>query len=102
MSEVLLRHLASLLKRRRPYFSPLHTPPEDPNLANSAIQHFHDKLVHIKDRLKTAPGRAMGERRHQVVSLSPLHYQTVSPDYRTMQLLDFIASIDEEYEGKIP
>ncbi|KAL1670098.1 hypothetical protein GGF50DRAFT_43281 [Schizophyllum commune] len=62
---------------------PLHTPPGDPNLASSAIQHFHDKLVHIKDRLKTVPGRAMGERRHQV-------------------LLDFIASIDEEYEGKIP
>uniref|UniRef100_D8Q926 Uncharacterized protein n=1 Tax=Schizophyllum commune (strain H4-8 / FGSC 9210) TaxID=578458 RepID=D8Q926_SCHCM len=48
---------------------PLYTPADDPNLESSAIQHFHDKLVHIKDRLKTAPGQAMGERRHQVVSL---------------------------------
>lgn len=62
---------------------PLHTPPGDPQLDSSSIQHFHDKLVHIKDRLKTASGRAMGERRHQV-------------------LLDFMAAIEDEYEGKIP
>ncbi|KAL1742484.1 hypothetical protein HDZ31DRAFT_43125 [Schizophyllum fasciatum] len=62
---------------------PLHTPPDDPANDSSAVQHFHDKLVHIKDRLKTAPGRAMGETRHQV-------------------LLEFLASVDEEYEGAIP
>ncbi|THH27859.1 hypothetical protein EUX98_g6318 [Antrodiella citrinella] len=44
---------------------PLHTPAEDPAQDSSAIQHFHHKLLHIKDRLKTAPGKRMGEKRHQ-------------------------------------
>ena len=48
--------------------SALHAPPEDPALPSSAIQHFHDKLLHIKDRLKTNPGKAMGEKRHKLVS----------------------------------
>lgn len=47
---------------------PLHTPPDDPNQPNSALQHFHDKLLHIKGRLKTTPGQKMGAERHQVVS----------------------------------
>ncbi|KAF5341751.1 hypothetical protein D9611_001818 [Ephemerocybe angulata] len=46
---------------------PLHTPPADPRQPESALQHFHDKLVHIRGRLKTVPGRQMGEKRHQVV-----------------------------------
>jgi uncharacterized protein len=38
---------------------PLVTPAPD-----SAIQHFHDKLLHLKDMLKTDLGRRLGERRH--------------------------------------
>jgi hypothetical protein len=41
--------------------------PSDPNHKDSAIAHFHDKLLHIRERLKTAPGRKMGEKRHQFV-----------------------------------
>lgn len=49
-------------------FSALHAPPGDPAAPTSAIQHFHDKLLHIKDKLKTDPGKAMGVKRHQLVS----------------------------------
>ncbi|KAK7032269.1 hypothetical protein VNI00_013228 [Paramarasmius palmivorus] len=57
---------------------PLHTPTDDPALEVSAIQHFHDKLVHIKDRLKTAPGKELGQKRHKLI-------------------VDFVAAIDDEY-----
>jgi HD superfamily phosphodiesterase len=50
------------------FVSALHTPAEDSLHANSAIQHFHDKLLHIKDRLKTEPGKRMGAKRHGFVS----------------------------------
>ncbi|KAJ7270133.1 hypothetical protein B0H12DRAFT_1009246 [Mycena haematopus] len=46
---------------------PLHIPANDPLVNESAIQHFHDKLVLIRDRLKTVPGKALGEKRHSVV-----------------------------------
>ncbi len=39
---------------------PLHTPTDDPEQGETAIQHFHDKLLHIHQRLKTAPGKEMG------------------------------------------
>ncbi|KAK7057717.1 metal dependent phosphohydrolase [Favolaschia claudopus] len=58
---------------------PLHIPTTDPRVSECAIQHFHDKLVLIRDRLKTAPGKALGEKRHRV-------------------LLTFIESIEEEYD----
>ncbi|KAL0067881.1 hypothetical protein AAF712_005049 [Marasmius tenuissimus] len=48
-------------------FSPLYTSADDPSWDKSAIQHFHDKLVHIKDRLKTEPGKMLGEKRHKLV-----------------------------------
>lgn len=48
---------------------PLHTPADDPSQAKTAIQHFHDKLIHIHDRLKTRTGKLMGDKRHKVVSL---------------------------------
>ncbi|KAJ7082236.1 hypothetical protein B0H15DRAFT_889843 [Mycena belliarum] len=47
---------------------------------NSAIQHFHDKLILIRDRLKTEPGKVLGEKRHRV-------------------LVDFMASVEEEYDS---
>ncbi|KAF8150066.1 hypothetical protein B0H34DRAFT_732285 [Crassisporium funariophilum] len=61
---------------------PLHTPADDPDYVHTAIEHFHDKLLNIRDRLKTEPGKKMGDKRHQV-------------------LLDFLASIDEEYHGRV-
>ncbi len=56
---------------------PIHTPPHDPALGDSAVQHFYDKLIHIQERLKTEPGKLMGQKRHKLVgirrlSLSPL------------------------------
>lgn len=51
---------------------PLYVPEED-YASNkypkgySAIDHFYDKLLHIKERLKTDAGRAMGEKRHQTM-----------------------------------
>ena len=48
---------------------PLHIPPTDPSYGESAIGHFHDKLLHIRERLKTEAGRKMGEKRHQAVGL---------------------------------
>ncbi|KIO34676.1 hypothetical protein M407DRAFT_240506 [Tulasnella calospora MUT 4182] len=44
---------------------------------SSAIDHFYDKLLHIKERLKTDAGRALGEKRHQT-------------------MLNFLAAINEE------
>ncbi|KAJ6498019.1 hypothetical protein C8R47DRAFT_316224 [Mycena vitilis] len=57
---------------------PLHIPPGVFHEDESAIQHFHDKLVLIKDRLKTSPGKALGEKRHRV-------------------LVNFMESVEEEY-----
>ena len=51
-------------------FSALHAPNGDPLQTTSAIQHFHDKLLHIKDRLKTEPGKKMGQTRHDLVSVT--------------------------------
>lgn len=56
----------------------LHVPEGDADQADSAIQHFHDKLLHIRERMKTAPGKQMAEKRHKL-------------------LVDFMAAIDDEY-----
>ncbi|KAF7969194.1 hypothetical protein HWV62_27975 [Athelia sp. TMB] len=61
----------------------LYVPPSVSQHTTSTIEHFHYKLVHVKDRLKTEPGRRMGIKRHQVI-------------------VDFIQSVDEEYSAKIP
>lgn len=63
---------------------PLFVPPTSESadhlalINNSAIQHFHDKLLHIRDRIKTPLGKKMAERRHQA-------------------MLSFLQSVDEEY-----
>jgi len=57
---------------------PLHAPHGDPARTSSAVQHFHDKLLHIRDRLKTAPGKLLAEKRHKL-------------------MLDFLQAVDEEY-----
>ncbi|KAK7463395.1 hypothetical protein VKT23_006750 [Stygiomarasmius scandens] len=56
----------------------LHVPVGDTALETSAMQHFEDKLIHIKDRLKTRPGQELGEKRHRV-------------------LLDFMRSVEDEF-----
>ncbi|KAI0360016.1 hypothetical protein OH77DRAFT_1419401 [Trametes cingulata] len=58
---------------------PLHTPEDDPAHGESAIQHFYDKLLHIKDRLKTEPGKRLAEKRHTL-------------------MLEFLRAVEEEYE----
>ncbi|EAU83079.1 hypothetical protein CC1G_11163 [Coprinopsis cinerea okayama7 len=57
---------------------PLHTGADDPNVSDTAIQHFHDKLVHIRGLLKTELAKEMGDKRHKV-------------------LTDFLAAIEDEY-----
>ena len=81
-----------------PLRRPLHTPADDAVYAHTAIQHFHDKLLNIRDRLKTEAGKEMGNRRHQVVSTS--FSVTMKTTSIQLQLYNFLASIDEEYEGK--
>ncbi|KIY65164.1 hypothetical protein CYLTODRAFT_379842 [Cylindrobasidium torrendii FP15055 ss-10] len=63
--------------------SPLYTDANDPALPQSGVQHFYDKLVHIHQRLKTEPGRAMGEARHTVI-------------------LNFLQAIEQEAQCVIP
>ncbi|KAF7312491.1 HD domain-containing protein [Mycena indigotica] len=63
---------------------PLHVPITSPDalISNSAIGHFHEKLVLIRDRLKTEPGRLLGEKRHSV-------------------LVAFMDSVEEEYHNTL-
>lgn len=49
----------------------LHASNGDPIQPKTAIQHFHDKLLRIRERMKTVPGKEMAEKRHQVVRVSP-------------------------------
>ncbi|QRW18465.1 hypothetical protein RhiXN_03389 [Rhizoctonia solani] len=62
---------------------PLHAPLDDSQISETSIQHFHDKLLHIKDRLKTPQGRELGAQRHQL-------------------MLQFLDAVDKEYEVVIP
>ncbi|KAI0073455.1 hypothetical protein K474DRAFT_193312 [Panus rudis PR-1116 ss-1] len=57
----------------------LHTPPGDPAHESSAIQHFHDKLLHIRERLKTEEGKRLAEKRHKL-------------------MCDFLDAIEKEYD----
>ncbi|PAV16245.1 metal dependent phosphohydrolase [Pyrrhoderma noxium] len=44
---------------------PLYVPSQDPAFEQSAVGHFHDKLLKIKERLKTEMGKKLGEERHK-------------------------------------
>ncbi|KAJ9125266.1 hypothetical protein QFC22_000221 [Naganishia vaughanmartiniae] len=53
---------------------PLYVPADGQNVDaqkalvdSSAIQHFHDKLLHIKDRMKTPLGKQEAQRRHETM-----------------------------------
>ncbi|KAI5116658.1 hypothetical protein M0805_004919 [Coniferiporia weirii] len=58
---------------------PLYTPLEDAQHRESAVAHFHDKLLKIKERLKTEPGKKLGEERHTL-------------------MLTFLDALDKEYD----
>ncbi|TFK84253.1 hypothetical protein K466DRAFT_553814 [Polyporus arcularius HHB13444] len=60
----------------------LHVPRDDPSYDSSAVAHFYDKLLHIREHLKTEPGRKLAEKRHQL-------------------MVDFLSAIDEEYDVRI-
>ncbi|KAF8307752.1 hypothetical protein DL93DRAFT_2087733 [Clavulina sp. PMI_390] len=68
--------------------TPLHFPPAPATTSDEAaprdsvIQHFHDKLLHIKDRMKTGPGKKMAEKRHAF-------------------MLSFLSAVDDEYDNTI-
>ena len=59
----------------------LHAPEGDPRHEASTVQHFYDKLLHIKDRMKTEPGKRAAERRHKLVwklsNLSKQHFELI-------------------------
>ncbi|OJA19982.1 hypothetical protein AZE42_04210 [Rhizopogon vesiculosus] len=59
---------------------PLHAPS---GRLDTAVQHFYDKLLHIQERLKTEPGKAMGAKRHQF-------------------MVDFLNSVQDEYVAEAP
>jgi len=61
---------------------PLHAPADDPVHDDTAIQHFHDKLLHIRERLKTEPGKRLAEKRHRL-------------------MLDFLSAVDSEYNAEL-
>lgn len=46
---------------------PLHAAVDDPAREDTAVQHFYDKLLHIREQLKTAPGKIMADKRHKFV-----------------------------------
>ncbi|OBZ72054.1 Uncharacterized protein YpgQ [Grifola frondosa] len=56
----------------------LYVPTDDAAYASCAIEHFHDKLLHIRERLKTEPGKQLAEKRHNL-------------------MLNFLRAVDEEY-----
>ncbi|KAG6840582.1 hypothetical protein C0991_005722 [Blastosporella zonata] len=49
---------------------PLYAPANDPKQPQCAIQHVHDKLIHIQDRLKTEYGKRLAAKRHQLWLIS--------------------------------
>lgn len=66
---------------------------------SSAIDHFYDKLLHIKERLKTDTGRAMGEKRHQTVNrdfAESFAQLFADGDTYVKQMLNFLAAVNEE------
>lgn len=78
----------------------LHAPHGDPVQPATAIQHFHDKLLHIRERMKTEPGKQMAEKRHKFVRLFSLTGLNIHGTDASSKMLDFLEAIDEEYDDK--
>jgi uncharacterized protein len=83
---------------------PLHVPTgSETAFADNAIHHFYDKLLLIKDRLKTEVGKLMGEKRHRMVGIEiPWAMFHLSTDLIAKKMLDFLKAVEEEYDGVIP
>ncbi|KAF8591046.1 hypothetical protein K439DRAFT_1327735 [Ramaria rubella] len=62
---------------------PLHVPQDNAAVKSSAIQHFYDKLLNIKERLKTESGKRLGEHRHQV-------------------MVQFLGAVEQEFNVDVP
>ena len=77
--------------------SALHVPDGEADRPESAIQHFQDKLLHIRERMKTAPGKQMAEKRHQLVRAAYPFLPLLLMPMAFIQLVDFLAAIDDEY-----
>lgn len=77
-------------------FSPLHAPP---GRLDTAVQHFYDKLLHIQERLKTEPGKAMGAKRHQLVGDTA--YSTRLAD-KFEKMVEFLNAVQDEYNAEAP
>ena len=55
---------------------PLHAAADDAARDHTAVQHFYDKLLHIREQLKTTPGRAMATKRHKLVSVESASFHS--------------------------
>lgn len=45
------------------------SPEQDEEINNTAIGHFYDKLLMIKERMKTPAGKREAEKRHQTMEV---------------------------------
>ncbi|KAH9972062.1 hypothetical protein BGW80DRAFT_1173625, partial [Lactifluus volemus] len=70
---------SAITKRKGVYLKcALNAPHDDSDGAESAIQHFHDKLLRIREQMKTETGRQIAEERHKL-------------------MVDFLAAVQDEY-----
>ncbi|KAJ7585141.1 hypothetical protein C8J56DRAFT_949981 [Mycena floridula] len=63
-------------------YNALYLAPDDPLRSESAIDVFHDRLIHVYDRLKTDHGKLLGKKKHQL-------------------LVDFMAAADDEFNDVV-
>lgn len=81
-------------------YSPLHTPTTDAKYDQSAIAHFHDKLLRLRDRLKTDAGKELGQRRHKLVSSVVVYLLSqIITTYLLLQMVQFLEEISAEYDN---
>ena len=75
---------------------PLHVPVDDTLHGSTAVAHFYDKLLKIKERLKTDVGRKLGEERHNLVSQSSPNDRLWIRSLMHEQMLTFLDAVDKE------
>ena len=79
--------------------STLHVPKDDPTYDSSAIAHFYDKMLHIREHLKTEPGKRLAEKRHQLVGTHYCYIGALLITFRKMVV--FLSAVDEEYDVRL-